>query len=231
MEETFKPIEETILNIAKQHNVKIDKIILFSSRARGDYKENSDWDILIVTEDKLNREKEQDFISKISLELHNFIEQDIELIIVDKKTFEEYKTPAYVYYYAEKEGKLLWYSKIQEDIEYLLKRALGELKVIELEEPYICSFCSLAVRDLLKAFLIFNGEFDISNDIVELAKLCMQIDKEFKEKFQGFINIFEKLKFYDSFKDLTIFDKNETKEVIKVVEKVKDFVLGRLIGH
>ena len=55
MEETLKLIREAILNIAKQHNIKIDKIILFGSRARGDYKEDSDWDILIVTEEKLDK--------------------------------------------------------------------------------------------------------------------------------------------------------------------------------
>ena len=228
MEETLKLIREAILNIAKQHNIKIDKIILFGSRARGDYKEDSDWDILIVTEDKLNREKEQDFAIKITSELHNFIDQDVELIVVDKRTFEEYKTPAYLYYYAEKEGKLLWYSKIQEDVEYLLKRALGELKVIELEEECIYPFCPLAVRDLLKAFLFFNGEFEIPNDIVELVKLCIQIDKEFKERFQEFIDVFERLEAYDSFNNTAIFDKNEDKRVIEVIEKVKYFVLGKL---
>ncbi|RDD52236.1 nucleotidyltransferase domain-containing protein, partial [Nanoarchaeota archaeon NZ13-N] len=44
MEETLKLIKETILNVAKEYNVEIDKIILFGSRARGDFRENSDWD-------------------------------------------------------------------------------------------------------------------------------------------------------------------------------------------
>jgi len=72
MEETLKLIKETILNVAKEYNVEIDKIILFGSRARGDFREDSDWDILIVTKEKLDREKESDFRFKIVLELHNF---------------------------------------------------------------------------------------------------------------------------------------------------------------
>ncbi len=54
MQETLKLIKETILNIAKKYNIEIDKIILFGSRARGDFKEDSDWDILIVIKNKVN---------------------------------------------------------------------------------------------------------------------------------------------------------------------------------
>jgi len=35
--------------LQKKYGIEIDKIILFGSRARGDYREDSDWDILIVT--------------------------------------------------------------------------------------------------------------------------------------------------------------------------------------
>jgi len=237
VEGKIKLIKETVLNVAKQLNVKINRVILFGSRARGDYREDSDWDILIVTEEKLNREKELEFTSRISLELHNFLEQDIELITVDKKTFEEHKTPAYLYYYAEKEGKLLWYNKIHEDVKHLLERALEDLRVVDhfkSEDLYyqICPFCSFAVRDLLKAFLIFNQQFDLSNDIVELAKLCMEIDEEFKEKFEGFIDVFEKLKKYDvSHKNSNDIDREEAQKVIDVVEKIKVFVLKKLASE
>jgi len=53
MENKLKLIKEIILKTAKKHNIEIDKIILFGSRARGDYREDSDWDILIVTRKKL----------------------------------------------------------------------------------------------------------------------------------------------------------------------------------
>uniref|UniRef100_A0A7C4NTJ7 Nucleotidyltransferase domain-containing protein n=1 Tax=Thermodesulfobacterium geofontis TaxID=1295609 RepID=A0A7C4NTJ7_9BACT len=35
--------------VFKSAGIEIDKLILFGSRARGDYKKYSDWDLLIVT--------------------------------------------------------------------------------------------------------------------------------------------------------------------------------------
>ncbi|RIB35339.1 MAG: hypothetical protein BXU00_02325 [Candidatus Nanoclepta minutus] len=237
MEETLKLIKETILNVAKEYNVEIDKIILFGSRARGDFREDSDWDILIVTKEKMDREKESDFRLKIVLELHNFLNQDIEIIIVDKRTFEEYKTPAYVYYYAEKEGKLLWYSRVYEDVKNLLEMAMENLKVVDYLKSkefyyHICLHCSWAVRDLLKAFLIFNQlNFSKPNDIVELVKLCMEFDRDFREEFQNYMDVFEKLKGYDIlFKRSELFDvsKEEAQRIIEITERVKEFILNKI---
>ena len=42
MEDKLKFIKEVILNTAKKHNIEIDKIILFGSRARGNHREDSD---------------------------------------------------------------------------------------------------------------------------------------------------------------------------------------------
>jgi len=90
MEEILKLIKETILNVAKEYNVEIDKIILFGSRARGDYREDSDWDILIVTKEKLDRKKYLTFYSKI---INILYEKNIQcdLVIMDKETFEKKK--------------------------------------------------------------------------------------------------------------------------------------------
>jgi len=59
MDENLKKIKGIILNVAKEMNIEIDKIILFGSRARGDYREESDYDILIVTKEKLDWKKER----------------------------------------------------------------------------------------------------------------------------------------------------------------------------
>ena len=107
MQETLKLIREVILNTAKKYGIEIDRIILFGSRARGDYRENSDWDILIVTKKKLDWKKRNEFYADISWELVN---KNIapEIIIVDKETFEKHKHLAgFVYYWAEKEGVLV----------------------------------------------------------------------------------------------------------------------------
>jgi len=237
MDENLKKIKEIILNVAKEMNIEIDKIILFGSRARGDNREDSDYDILIVTKEKLDRERELKFRSEITSQFFELIKVDVELIIADKKTFEEYKTPAYVYYYAEKEGKLLWYSRINEDVKELLKVAMENLEAvnyIKSEKIYehVCLHCSWAVRNFLKAFLIFNQiEFSKPQDIVELAKLCMKFDKDFKDMFQNEIESFKKLMEYDiAFKESILFDASdeEAQKAIKIAEKVKEFVLKKL---
>ena len=43
--EILNEIKRVIMDVAKEMGVEIDKIILFGSRARGDYREDSDWDI------------------------------------------------------------------------------------------------------------------------------------------------------------------------------------------
>ncbi len=47
----------TILNEIKQAVVSVDpgaEVILFGSRARGDYHEESDWDVLVLTDNAVN---------------------------------------------------------------------------------------------------------------------------------------------------------------------------------
>jgi uncharacterized protein len=43
------------------------EVILFGSRARGDYKKDSDWDFLILTPKKLNENIKKEFRSKLLL--------------------------------------------------------------------------------------------------------------------------------------------------------------------
>jgi len=104
MEETLKLIKETILNVAKEYNVEIDKIILFGSRARGDYKEDSDWDILIVTKEKLDKK------TKFNLwyNIYRRLEFPADIIIVSKDTFERFKNDyGFIYSYALEEGIII----------------------------------------------------------------------------------------------------------------------------
>ncbi len=73
-----KIIKEVIERIFKSANVEIDKLILFGSRARGDYKKYSDWDLLIVTKRELPRKDRQKLAYLIRKELAEyFIDGDI----------------------------------------------------------------------------------------------------------------------------------------------------------
>ncbi len=77
---------------------KFDKnaeIILFGSRARGDFKRESDWDLLILLDSLINeeiKEKIHDELFEIELET----EQAINSIIQSKKSWNDFNiTPFY----------------------------------------------------------------------------------------------------------------------------------------
>ena len=100
-------IKESILNTLKEINIPIKKIILFGSRARGDYSEFSDYDFLIITEETLSikeKMKISAIISRALAKLH--IAADI--IINSEEEVELKKNKiGYVTRYAIKEGKTI----------------------------------------------------------------------------------------------------------------------------
>ncbi|BBL45246.1 nucleotidyltransferase [Nanobdella aerobiophila] len=101
-------IKKVIYDVANEYNIKIDKIILFGSRARGDYREDSDYDILIITEEKIDYNIINDFWISLFDRLTDILHKDIDLILIDKKDFEKKKIyRGFVYYWAEKEGILI----------------------------------------------------------------------------------------------------------------------------
>ncbi|MEM0480628.1 MAG: nucleotidyltransferase domain-containing protein [Candidatus Aenigmatarchaeota archaeon] len=108
MDENLRKIKEIILNIAKEMNIEIYKIILFGSRARGDYREDSDYDLLIITKEKLEKEKYWDFYSNLSKNLTEKIEAPIEILVIDKNEFEKRKKyKGFIYFWANKEGIII----------------------------------------------------------------------------------------------------------------------------
>ena len=60
--------QETILNDIKEAVLSVDKTadpLLFGSHARGDWHEESDWDILILTNEEVNDALRLDYIGAI----------------------------------------------------------------------------------------------------------------------------------------------------------------------
>ncbi len=101
MDETLKKIKKVILETARKYGIEVDRIILFGSRARGDYREDSDWDILVVTRGKLDNR------TKISFwhEVYRKIDLPADIIVVSRETFEKFKGDyGFVYRYALEEG-------------------------------------------------------------------------------------------------------------------------------
>jgi predicted nucleotidyltransferase len=87
MKEKMKNIINKVL---EEKRIKVERIILFGSRARGDFKENSDWDLLIIVEEKLSRNERVEILHFIRRKLADeFIPSDV--IIKSREEVEERK--------------------------------------------------------------------------------------------------------------------------------------------
>lgn len=100
--------QQVFLNKIKEQVLKEDEnasVILFGSRARGDYREDSDWDILVLTDKKVDgalRKKISDYIYDVELE---YI-QPVSTAIYNRNHWNELQiTP--LFRNVAKEGKIL----------------------------------------------------------------------------------------------------------------------------
>ncbi|MEB3779461.1 MAG: nucleotidyltransferase domain-containing protein [Desulfurococcales archaeon] len=85
-EEVLKLIKKVVLEEAGKLGVEVEKIILFGSRARGDYREESDYDILVVVKKAWWRDVFR-LQSRIRVRLLKLLGREVDLIIIDKEWF------------------------------------------------------------------------------------------------------------------------------------------------
>jgi len=62
-------IKKIINQVFEEKGIKVEKIILFGSRARGDFKRNSDWDLLIIVSNELDLEDKRKISKEIRIKL------------------------------------------------------------------------------------------------------------------------------------------------------------------
>ncbi len=55
---SLKVIKATIEKVSEKLGLNVDEIILFGSRARGDFRKDSDWDVLVVLSEPVSRKTE-----------------------------------------------------------------------------------------------------------------------------------------------------------------------------
>ncbi len=107
-EEWKDKMEEKVVEIIKEElkkrGIKIIKIILFGSRARGNFKVDSDWDFFVIIDKTLNFNEKWDIIDEIKIKLaQKGILNDI--ILKSPKEIEEAKDDVgRITYYALREG-------------------------------------------------------------------------------------------------------------------------------
>jgi uncharacterized protein len=62
-------IKKIISQVFEEKGIKVERIILFGSRARGDFRENSDWDLLIIVSNELDLEDKRKISKEIRIKL------------------------------------------------------------------------------------------------------------------------------------------------------------------
>ena len=100
MEKALQTIKETIEN----RRLKVLKIILFGSRAKGNARKDSDWDFFVVIDKKLNFNEKWDIIDEIKIKLAKLkIPNDI-IIKSEDEMIESKGDVGRITYYILKEG-------------------------------------------------------------------------------------------------------------------------------
>jgi len=98
-------IKNTIVSVARSEGVKIKNIILFGSRARGDYREDSDWDLLVIVSGSPDRRT----IRRLQYQMYRRLAQNgvyCDVIVVSEEYYAKYRSVVgSIAYYAQLEGK------------------------------------------------------------------------------------------------------------------------------
>ncbi len=83
-------IKEIIINVLRKHGMEIDKIILFGSRAKGQHKGESDWDVLVILKKDIDEKNRRAVFKEIIEKLSAFL-IPCDIIIKTSKEIDFYK--------------------------------------------------------------------------------------------------------------------------------------------
>lgn len=100
-EVVYRLIREAVLEEANRLGVRVEKIILFGSRARGDYREDSDYDVVIVVSD----DSSSTSVKLLRRRLYMRLSIPVDIVTVRRSLWEKYREiPGTVLYEAAREG-------------------------------------------------------------------------------------------------------------------------------
>ena len=87
-EEVLKAIGRVVREEAERLGVEVERVILFGSRARGEQRGDSDWDILVVVKEIEWRKKMQ-FYGRVHRRLVGLLGGSVDLLVVPDRWFWE----------------------------------------------------------------------------------------------------------------------------------------------
>ena len=88
--ETLKFIKQVILEEAERLGVSVARVVLFGSRARGDCREDSDYDVLVVVEGEIDRETRRLLSARISARVARRLLVPVDVIVTTRRRWREY---------------------------------------------------------------------------------------------------------------------------------------------
>ena len=104
-EEVLREIKRIVLEEVGKLGIKVEKVILFGSRARGEAREDSDWDILVVVGDRIDRRVRGELSTGVRVRLLDLLGVPVDVVIVSEEHWRRYhKTPGTILYPASREG-------------------------------------------------------------------------------------------------------------------------------
>ena len=106
LDKNIEIAKNIITSEAEKAGYQVDRIILFGSRAREDYKEESDYDFLVVINKDISRDEKLNLAWHIRKRLAHYIASDIVIKNPDKLTKEK-NDKGLISYYALKDGVTL----------------------------------------------------------------------------------------------------------------------------
>lgn len=100
----LKRIRQIIDAEGRRSGFRVLKVLLFGSRARGDFRQDSDWDFYVVVDRDLSFPERQKIASRIRWALAQE-DMDCDIVIQSERMVREREdNPAYLTYYVLKEG-------------------------------------------------------------------------------------------------------------------------------
>ena len=123
---------------------------------------------------------------------------------------------------------------MREDVKELVESAEEDLilakEIIKLGYPRSSSFhAHQSVEKLLKAFILQSkGENLFTHSIRVLLEACLEVDSDFEELLKLKVHTLGRYYVGTRYPPLMKVTEEEAEEAIKLAEKVREFVLGKL---
>ena len=105
-DKNIKITKKIITEEVEKAGYKLDKIILFGSRARGDYDEYSDYDFFIILKEDISRNAEKCLFLSLNRNM-NKLNIDNDIIITSSCKIKKNNNIGDITYYALKYGKFI----------------------------------------------------------------------------------------------------------------------------